>query len=181
MLFTETPIHQAYVIDLKPIADERGFFARAFCSQTMAAKGLASDFPQHNLSTNLLKGTLRGLHYQRPPYEEAKLVRCIQGELFDLIVDLRPESPTYGQHHGVVLSATNHKAFYVPAGCAHGYLTLTENTEALYMSSHVYVPGSEVVLRYDDPTLNIVWPAAVTTVSVKDSTADLLAPNYFLG
>jgi dTDP-4-dehydrorhamnose 3,5-epimerase len=179
MQFTETPIAKAYVLEPSLIQDERGLFARAFCQQAMAERGLKTDFPQHNLGASFKKGTLRGLHYQLPPVEEAKLVRCIQGEVYDMLVDMRPDSPTFGQHYGVLLSSSNRKAFYVPAGCAHGYLTLTPNAEVLYMASHAYVAGNEVGVRYNDPALKLSWPEPIQCISQKDENFPLLAPAFF--
>lgn len=176
MQFIETKLKGAYIIDLEPRSDSRGFFARTFCQQEFEAHGLNPNVVQCNLSFNTKKGTLRGLHYQRPPATEAKLIRCIRGAIYDVIVDMRPESPTYLQHVGVELSAENHRAFYIPDLFAHGYQALTDGAEALYQVSEFYTPGVEGGLRYDDPVLGIDWPLPATEVSEKDQSWPLLEP-----
>jgi dTDP-4-dehydrorhamnose 3,5-epimerase len=176
MKFTETKLKGAYIIDLEPRSDRRGFFARTFCQNEFEAHGLNPNVAQCNLSFNEKKGTLRGLHYQRPPATEAKLIRCIRGAIYDVIVDMRPESPTYLQFVGVELSAENHRALYVPDLFAHGYQALTDGAEALYQVSEFYTPGVEGGLRYDDPVLGIDWPLPATEVSEKDQSWPLLEP-----
>lgn len=176
MQFIETKLKGAYIIDLEPRGDSRGFFARTFCQQEFEAHGLNPNVVQCNLSFNAKKGTLRGLHYQRPPATEAKLIRCIRGAIYDVIVDMRPESPTYLQHVGVELSAENHRALYVPDLFAHGYQALTDGAEALYQVSEFYTPGVEGGLRYDDPVLGIDWPLPATEVSEKDQSWPLSEP-----
>lgn len=158
MTFDELPVAGAYRIGLEPHADERGFFARTFCAREFAERGLVECFVQANLSHNPHRGTLRGLHFQRSPHAEAKLVRCTRGALFDVVVDLRPDSPTYGRWAGVELSADNRRALYVPEGCAHGFQTLSDDTEAFYLVSAFYVPDAEGGLCWDDPRLAIDWP-----------------------
>lgn len=174
MQFIETKLKGAYVIELEPRSDHRGFFARTFCQQEFEAHGLKPAVAQCNLSFNAKKGTLRGLHYQRPPATEAKLIRCIRGAIYDVIVDMRPDSPTYLQHVGVELSADNHRAFYVPDLFAHGYQSLEDGSEALYQVSEFYTPGVEGGLRYDDPALGIEWPLPAVEVSEKDQSWSLL-------
>lgn len=170
MIFTDLPVKGAYLIDIEPHSDERGFFARSFCAKEFAEHGLQEAFVQANLSHNLHRGTLRGLHYQHPPHAEAKLVRCTRGALFDVVVDLRSESPTYGQWAGAELSADNRRALYVPEDCAHGFQTLVDDTEASYLLSAFYTPGAEGGLRWDDPELDINWPIQPPTlISTKDA------------
>ena len=168
MIFTETPLQGAFVVELKEIGDDRGHFARAFCAQKFEDHGLKPMIAQINLSYNEKKGTMRGLHYQTPPAAEAKFMRCITGAIYDVIVDLRPDSPTFLQHFGIELSAENRKAIYVPEMFAHGYLALTDGAQAYYSASEFYTPGTEHGLRYDDPAFGIDWPIPVEVVSDKD-------------
>lgn len=158
-------------------ADERGFFARTICRDTFSASGLVSDFVQSNLSHNHHAGTLRGMHLQRPPHGEIKLVRCVNGAIFDAIVDLRVGSPTYKKWVGFELSAENARSLYVPTGFAHGYVTLTDNADVLYNVSHPYHPSAELGLRYDEPEVGIDWPVAITSVSAKDDAWPSLADS----
>lgn len=174
MKFEELEVEGAYVIEPEPRTDERGAFARVFCAEEFAARGLRATLVQTNLSTNVATGTLRGLHLQVAPAEEAKLVRCIRGAAFDAIVDLRPGSPTYRRAAGVELSAANRLATYVPEGCAHGYLALEDGTEVLYSTTAPYAPDCERGVRFDDPALALRWPIPVTSVSDKDRTWPLL-------
>lgn len=174
MKFTETSLKGAYVIDLDLRSDHRGFFARIFCQQELKEYGLNSNIVQCNLSFNREKGTLRGLHYQKPPVTEAKLIRCVRGAIYDVIVDMRPDSPTYLQSFGVELSADNRRALYIPEMFAHGYQTLEDGTEALYSVSEFYTPCAESGLRYDDPVLGIDWPLPAVEVSEKDLSWPLL-------
>lgn len=168
MRFEETPIAGAFLIDLKPIADERGFFARLWCAREFADHHLASDTVQVNLSYSHRKGTLRGMHYQVAPYEEVKLVRCVRGALHDVIIDVRSDSPTYRRTFAVELSAANRRMLYVPAGIAHGFQTLDDDTEALYMVSAFHTPSAERGVRYDDPAFGIEWPLRIAAVSERD-------------
>lgn len=170
MIFAETKLPGAFIIEVERLEDERGFFARAWCKKEFEAHSLNSDWAQANLAFSRRRGTLRGLHYQVAPYEEAKLVRCIRGAIYDVIVDLRPESPTYRQWLGVELTADNHKMLYVPEGFAHGYQTLADNTETFYQVSQFYSPESERGLRYDDPAFGIEWPIDVQVISDKDKS-----------
>lgn len=169
MRFTETPLRGAFVIDLEPRADERGFFSRTFDVHEFDAHGLRSFVAQSNLSYNHRAGTLRGMHYQLPPAAETKLVRCTRGAIYDVILDLREDSPTHMQHFGVELSADNRTALYVPELFAHGYLTLTPEAEVEYQVSEFYTPGQERGMRHDDPALGIEWPIPVEVISEKDA------------
>lgn len=168
MIFIETPLAGAYVIELERRGDERGYFARSFCAQEFGAHGLATEFVQANTSLSAEPGTLRGLHFQHAPAEEAKLMRCIQGAMWDVIVDNRPGSATYLQSFGTELSAENGRQLYVPKGFAHGFMTLKPDTIAAYMVDAFYTPGVEDGFRWDDPALGIQWPMAPTVVSDKD-------------
>lgn len=168
MIFTEGALSGTYIIDPERVGDRRGHFARAYCQKEFAAHGLTQPMVQGNVSYNHECGTLRGLHYQVAPHQEVKVVRCMQGGLYDVVVDVRPGSDTYGQWMGVELTAENGRTFYVPEGFAHGYLTLADNTEALYFTSAFYTPAAERGIRYDDPAVGIEWPVEVTEVSEKD-------------
>lgn len=159
MIFHETRIRGAYVIEIEKRGDDRGFFARGFCRKEMEGHGLNPDVSQANIAFSHSRGTLRGLHYQVFPHEETKLVRCTAGAIFDVIVDLRSASPSYRQWLGVELTAEKHSMLYVPEGCAHGYLTLADNTEIFYLVSQFYSPGAEWGVRWNDPTFGIDWPA----------------------
>jgi dTDP-4-dehydrorhamnose 3,5-epimerase len=168
MIFTETELKSAFVIDLEQKPDHRGFFARTFCAKEFEEHGLKPTVAQCNLSYNHKKGTLRGMHYQVSPATETKLVRCTQGSIYDVIIDMRPESPTFLSHFGVELSADNRRALYVPEMFAHGYQALTDDAEVIYQVGEFYTPGYERGLRYDDPFFNIQWPVDVTEISEKD-------------
>jgi dTDP-4-dehydrorhamnose 3,5-epimerase len=168
MIFTQTPLSGAYVIDLEKRGDDRGFFARAFCVNEFAAQGLATQFVQVNNSLSAQKGTLRGMHYQLAPKAETKLVRCIRGALFDVILDLREGSSTFGQSFGAELSAENRRMMYVPKGFAHGFVTLTDDTEAFYFVDEFYAPDEERGVRWNDPRFAIPWPVEPTVISDKD-------------
>jgi dTDP-4-dehydrorhamnose 3,5-epimerase len=170
MIFTETKLPGAYLLALEKREDERGFFARTWCQQEFADHGLVTCMVQGNVSYNRQAGTLRGLHYQMAPYGEVKVVRCTRGALYDVIVDLRVASPTYKEWLGVELTADNYQMLYVPAGCAHGFITLAPDTEATYQVSQFYTPGAEGGLRYDDPAFVIEWPAPVQVISAKDKS-----------
>lgn len=176
MKFVPTPIAGVAVLELEERRDERGFFARSFCQDEFTAHGLQPDVLQCNLSYNVQAGTLRGMHYQLAPATEAKLVRCISGAIVDIIVDLRPGSPTFRQHVAVELSAANRRSLYVPPMFAHGFQTLVDHTEVLYQVSERYTPGQERGLRYDDPALGLTWPLPVTAISEKDAGWPLLEP-----
>lgn len=174
MRFTETPLRGAFVIDLEQRVDERGFFARTFCARDFEEHGLRPVVAQANLSFNHRSGTLRGMHYQLPPAAETKLVRCTRGAIYDVIVDLREDSPTHMQHFGVELTAENRRALYVPELFGHGYLTLTAEAEVEYQVSEFYAPGQERGMRHDDPALGIEWPVAIEVISDKDAAWPLL-------
>lgn len=169
MIFTQTTLPGAYVIDLEKRGDDRGFFARAFCEREFVEHNLVTHFVQVNNSLSARKGTLRGMHYQLAPKAETKLVRCIRGALFDLILDLRQDSPTFGQSFGVELTAENRRMMYVPKGFAHGFITLLEDTEAFYFVDEFYGPDCERGIRWNDPRFNLSWPLAPTVVSDKDA------------
>ena len=169
MIFTETPLKNAYIIELEQIEDERGFFARSWCVREFEEHGLNPNLVQCNVSFNKKKGTLRGMHYQVAPHEEAKLVRCTKGALYDVIIDLRPDSLTFKQWFGVELTAENRKALYIPEGFAHGFQTLKDDTEVFYQMSEFYHPANSQGVRYDDPAFGIKWPdQAHRTMSKKD-------------
>ena len=170
MRFLATKLRDIFEIEIEPIADERGFFARAWCEREFTANGLNGRLAQCNLSGNARKGTLRGIHFQAAPHEEAKLVRCIRGRIFDVAVDLRPDSDTYLQWHGVELTATNHRALYIPEGCGHGFLTLEDDTELYYQMSEFYHPEVARGVRWNDPALRITWPSAAEVISDRDRT-----------
>jgi len=169
MNFMDTAVKDAFIIEIEKKTDDRGFFARTWCTNEFEAHGLKGDLVQSNLSFNKRKGTLRGLHYQIRPYEETKLVRCTKGAIYDVIVDLRPHSPTFRQWIGVELTEQNYRMLYVPEGFAHGFQTLEDNTEVVYHVSQCYVPNAEHGIRWDDPTFKIEWPMTEErTISSKD-------------
>ncbi len=169
MLFTETKLKGAFIIDLEQRPDDRGFFARTFCAKEFEAHGLKPSVAQCNLSFNYKKGTLRGMHYQIAPACETKLIRCTQGAIYDVIIDMRPDSPTYLEHIGVELTAENRRALYVPEMFAHGYQALTDEAEVVYQVGEFYTPGYERGLRYNDPSFGIEWPLPVSEISEKDA------------
>jgi len=181
MIFTETPLTGAFLIDLEKRGDERGFFARAFCEREFAEHGLPSRFVQVNNSLSAQKGTLRGMHYQLAPKAETKLVRCIRGALFDVLLDLRADSPTFGQSFGAELSAENRRMMVVPKGFAHGFITLADDTEAFYFVDEFYAPELERGVRWDDPRFAISWPLAPVVLSDKDRAHRDFDPAWHLG
>lgn len=168
MIFTKTPIAGAYLIDLEKRGDDRGFFARVFCRDEFGAHDLETQFVQINNSSSAERGTLRGLHYQLAPAEEVKVVRCIAGALWDVIVDIRPESPTFGRWFGAELTAANRRMMYAPRGMAHGFVTLTDDTEAFYLVSAFYAPERERGIRWNDPRFGVEWPVTPIVMSDKD-------------
>lgn len=170
MRFSATKLEGACLIDIEPIGDERGFFARAWCRREFEAHGLPTAAAQLNLSHSRDTGTVRGLHWQVPPHAETKLVRCIRGKIYDVIVDLRAQSPTFLQWIGVELSAENHRILLVPKGFAHGFQTLADHSEVLYQVSEFFAPAAERGARHDDPAFDIVWPLPVSTISAKDAS-----------
>jgi dTDP-4-dehydrorhamnose 3,5-epimerase len=169
MKFTETKLRGAFIIDLERREDERGFFARAFCQHEFAKHGLKTLIAQANVAHNKKRGTVRGMHFQYPPAAETKLVRCTRGAILDIIVDLRPESPTYLQHISVELNEDNQTALYVPERFAHGYQALRDNTDTSYQVGEFYTPAAEGGLAYNDPALGLTWPLPVSVLSPKDA------------
>ena len=168
MKFTETGLKGAYIVQPEPMADERGFFARSWCVREFESFGLETRLVQCNISYNRKKGTLRGLHYQAPPFEEDKLVRCTRGAIHDVIVDLRRKSKSYGKHIGVTLTSENRTMLHIPKGFAHGFLTLEDDSEVHYQMSEFYAPECARGYRWDDPSFGIVWPGEVRVISEKD-------------
>ena len=174
MTFHETKLRWVFEIHLEPKSDERGFFARTWCQKEFAAHGLSPRLVQCNVSFNTRRGTLRGIHYQAAPHAEAKLVRCTKGAIYDVVVDLRPESPTLRGFMAVVLTAKNRRALYVPEGCGHGFLTLEDETEVFYQMSEFYNTESARGVRWDDPAFQIAWPEKVEVISKRDRSH----PNF---
>lgn len=175
MKFTETPLAGAFVVDIEPHADERGFFARTVSTEEFERHRLNAHFVQQSVSFNALKGTLRGLHFQAAPHEEDKLVRVTKGAVFDVIVDLRPNSSSFGKWFGVELSSANHRQLYVPKGFAHGFQTLEDNSEVLYAMTVPYAPGFGRGIRWDDTEVNVHWPSLPTVVGARDLELPTLA------
>ncbi len=169
MIFLPAELEGAFLIRLEPMTDERGFFARSYCELEFEEHGLHTRWVQCNISHNRAAGTLRGMHYQAAPNEEVKLVRCTAGAIHDVVVDIRPGSPTFGQHQAFVLSAANRDMLYIPGGFAHGFLTLEPDTEVLYHMGAFYAPESARGFRYDDPAFAITWPAPPGVISEKDA------------
>lgn len=180
MIFNETKLPGAYVIDLEPRGDERGFFSRAWCEREFVEAGLSTRIAQANVSLSRDKGTLRGMHLQLPPAGEIKLIRCIRGAIYDVIIDLRPASPTLGQWIGVELTNANRKALYVPEGFAHGFQTLTSDTEVFYQVSEFYSPEHETGVRFNDPRFGVEWPEEITVISDKDQNWPDFEPHVAL-
>ena len=168
MMFVETKLSGAYIIEIEKIEDERGFFARTFDKNEFSKIGLDSEFIQSSISINNKRGTIRGMHYQNKPYEESKIVRCTKGKIFDVIIDLRPNSKTFKEWFSVELSEENHKMLYVPKGFAHGFQTLENNTKILYNISQFYHPESSKGVRWNDEIFRIKWPLKVSLISEKD-------------
>ena len=178
MKFVETSLSGAFELEPTPFVDERGSFARVFCTDLFRDHGLCNHFVQVNHTRTELAGTIRGLHYQIPPAEEVKLFRCVKGEVFDVIVDMRSDSSTFLNWHGVVLSEQNQKSIYVPAGFAHGFQTLTPACEVTYQSSAAYSPEHERQIRFDDPRIAIDWKPLEPTLSHKDATTPMLDESF---
>jgi dTDP-4-dehydrorhamnose 3,5-epimerase len=168
MQFYPTTLCGAWRVHLEPARDSRGYFARTFCVDEFAAYKLETNYPQHSISFSAHKGTLRGMHYQREPHGEVKLVRCVKGIIRDVIIDIRPNSPTYCRWEEFELSSANGHQLYIPAGCAHGFQTLCNGVEVSYLISAPYAPQSASGICYDDPTFGIPWPLPVTEISEKD-------------
>ncbi len=177
MNFIRTELNDAYIIDLNRLEDERGFFARTFCVKEFEQHGIDYPVAQANVSYNYQKHTLRGMHYQKKPYSEDKLVRCTRGSIFDAIIDVRPESSTHMKWTGVELNEQNHRMLYVPKGFAHGFITLKDNTEVIYQVSEFYKPGAEQGIRWDDAAFMIEWPAEPEIISEKDQNWPYIAGN----
>ncbi len=170
MLFTKARLKDVWLLDLEKRADDRGFFARAFCAEEFAAHGMVNRFAQMNTNFSAHRGTLRGLHMQTGAHAEAKLIRCLSGEAFEMLVDMRPESATYMQWESFVLRPGDRRLLYAPPGFAHGFLALQDDTEITYFASRPYAPGAERGVRWDDPALRMEWPIAITHISEKDRT-----------
>lgn len=178
MTFEETKLKGAYIISLNMLSDDRGLFARTFCKKEFKQIKHTKEFVQMNHSWNIHKGTIRGMHYQIPPFQEVKLIRCIKGKAFDVIVDLREYSPTFLQHITVELSAENKKMIYVPENFAHGFQTLEDDTELIYHHTEYYMPDADRGIRFDDPALNIQWPLPPNMVSDKDKSYKLIEKSF---
>lgn len=178
MIFHKTPLVGAYAIELTPFRDERGLFARTFCEREFQAIGHQKPFVQLNHSRNTQKGTIRGLHYQNPPFAEIKLIRCIRGAVYDVLVDIRKGSPTFLQHYGIELSEHNMQMIYIPEGFAHGFQTLEDQTELIYHHTAFYTPGVESGLKFDDELIGINWPLPPTIISKKDQRHPLLSKTF---
>jgi dTDP-4-dehydrorhamnose 3,5-epimerase len=175
MIFTESPLPGVYFVDMVRLEDERGFFARSYCSEEFAAQNLGPELRQCSVSFNARKGTLRGMHYQNDPHAEHKLVRCTAGSIFDVVVDLRPASEHYRQWLGVDLSAQNRRAIFIPPGFAHGFLSLSDDSEVYYMISVAHAPAFSAAVRWNDPDIGIEWPAEPSVISARDAAHPLLA------
>ena len=168
MLFRPTGLAGVRLIELEPARDERGFFARTFCTRELAAEGLETAFLQHSISLTRRAGSVRGMHFQKSPHEEVKLLRCIKGAIHDVLIDIRPDSPTYRRWEAYELTAESRRQLYVPAGLAHGFQTLLPETEVAYLISTFYAPAAAAGIRHDDPAFAIAWPLPVTDISPKD-------------
>lgn len=177
MIYSETSLPGVYLIELQPVEDDRGHFARLFCSREMREQGLSFDVAQLNSAFNKTAGTVRGLHFQRDPHAESKIVSCIAGAVFDVAVDVRPDSPTYLEWFGIELTAENRRQLYIPTGFAHGYQALTNDAKLIYLVSEFYAPAAEGGLRFDDPAIGIEWPLQVSSVSEKDRSWPLVGDS----
>lgn len=180
MIFREAPLEGVYLVEPERRRDERGYFARVFCEQEFSRRGLAARFVQVNESRSAAKGTLRGLHYQLPPRAETKMIRCVKGALHDVVLDLRTGSPTFGRSFGAELSAENGLMMYVPKGFAHGFVTLSDDVEALYLVDEFYAPELERGIRWNDPSFDLVWPIAPVVMSEKDRVHRDFDPAWHL-
>ena len=178
MIFNETSLKGSYIIDLEPFADDRGWFARTFSKDEFGNIGHYKEWVQLNHSYTKQKGTIRGMHFQIPPFSEIKLVRCISGAVYDVIIDLREKSSTFLNYLGVDLSSVNKKMIYIPEGFAHGFQALTDDCELIYHHSQMYMPGVEAGIKYDEPLVNIHWPLPVSKISKKDNTHPRLPVNF---
>ncbi len=178
MIFTATPLSGSFIVDPEPYTDERGWFTRYYCRKEFTAIGHTKEWVQMNHSMNYKAGTIRGMHYQLPPYKEIKLIRCIAGTILDVIIDLRKGSGTFLQWFSTELSSANKKMMYISEGFAHGFQCLTDNCELLYHHSEFYRPGAEGGIRYDDPRINISWPCQVTVISERDAGHLYLSDDF---
>ena len=178
MTFTETILKGSFIIDLSVFTDDRGGFARTFCKKEFQKIGHTKEFVQFNHSYNTLKGTVRGMHYQVPPYQEIKLIRCIKGAVQDVIIDMRKDSPTFLQHINVELNEENKKMIYVPEGFAHGFQTLVDDTQLMYHHTEYYAPNADAGLSHNDKTLNIKWTLPVSVISEKDKNYKLIDNTF---
>ncbi|MEC7839744.1 MAG: dTDP-4-dehydrorhamnose 3,5-epimerase [Chlamydiota bacterium] len=178
MKFKKTPLDGAFTIEMEPLGDERGFFGRIFCSKEFTERGIEPKIVQANNSRSAHKYTLRGLHYQLPPMQESKLVRCIKGSVYDVILDIRPQSKTFGQSFGAELTETNRKMMFVPKGFAHGFLTLTKDSEVIYFVSEYYSKEHERGIRWNDPSFSICWPEHPIVISQRDQQHPNYSPEY---
>mgnify|MGYP003614769473 FL=1 len=178
MIFKPSPLQGNYIIELEPHGDNRGWFTRTFCEKEFEQIGHTKNWVQMNHSFNAEKGTLRGLHFQLPPHKEIKLVRCIAGAVFDVVVDIRKGSPTFLHWFGAELSANNKTMMYIPEGFAHGFQTVAENCELLYCHSEFYAPNSENGLMYNDPAIGIMWPLETVNVSARDKQHSIITKNF---
>ncbi|WEK34138.1 MAG: dTDP-4-dehydrorhamnose 3,5-epimerase [Candidatus Pseudobacter hemicellulosilyticus] len=178
MIFTPTPLEGSYLVGLQPFSDDRGWFARFYCKEAFSSIGHTQEWVQMNHSFTRQAGTIRGMHYQLPPFREIKLVRCIAGAVLDVIVDCRQGSPTFLQWFSAELSAANQQMMYIPQGFAHGFQALTADCELIYLHSELYKPGAEGGLRYNDPALHIQWPLAAVNLSGRDGQHPLLDQNF---
>jgi len=178
MIFSATELSGSFLISPEPFSDERGWFARTYCKNEFGKIHHTGEWVQMNHSFTKQKGSIRGMHYQLPPHSEIKLVRCTAGAVYDVIIDLRKDSPTFLKHYAVELSAANKKMIYIPEGFAHGFQTITDDAELVYNHSQFYTPGAEAGLRYNDPKLNINWPLPVTSISAKDNIHPTIDSNF---
>ncbi len=168
MRFQETKLEGLWLIELEPVSDNRGFFVRTFCEREFVAHGLHTSFVQHSTSHTVARGSIRGMHFQRAPASEVKVVSCLKGAIYDVVIDLRASSPTHGRWQGFELSAENRRRLYIPVGFAHGFQTLTDDVEVGYLISEFYAPEAAAGVRFDDPAFGITWPQPVTVISDKD-------------
>jgi dTDP-4-dehydrorhamnose 3,5-epimerase len=178
MIFSETPLQGSFTVELKPFIDDRGWFARYYSKEEFQEIGHTKEWIQMNHSVSYKKGTIRGMHFQIAPYKEIKMVRCIRGAVFDIIVDIRNDSKTFLKWVGVELSAVNKRMLYIPEGFAHGFQCLTDDCELLYHHSEIYQPQAEAGIRFNDPMINIQWPLPVSVISERDATHPLLNENF---
>ena len=178
MTFNETILKGSYTIELNPLFDERGGFVRTFCKKEFTQIGFSKEFVQMNQSYNTKKGTLRGMHYQIPPFGEVKLIRCIRGSVYDVIIDLRKDSPSFLKYFGIVLSEKNNTMIYVPEGFAHGFQTLEDNSELVYNHTEYFTKNADAGLNYNDQAFNINWPIPVSVISEKDKNLKLIEQSF---